>query len=225
LQEQAEWQQDRIRIQGRAMTETRQGSSSVAADGAAGRVGIPEATGRDLAAVSALAGLFRSQYGQLLRFCRMRVRNRADAEDIVQGAFLAARRAYPGKGEDELRPLLFTLVRNRAINHLKSVSRQRRTFGTLEEAGDRLACARSATPERQVMDAQQLGIVEAVIAAMPERRREALRLHRFDGLTYDEIAARLSVSATTAKTDVAQAVAEIAEGLARAGEARQEPAG
>lgn len=174
---------------------------------------------------SALSDLFRSQYDHLLRFCRLRIRNRADAEDIVQGAFLAARRAYSGKGVDELKPLLFTLVRNRAINHLKSVSRQRRIFGDVEQVGEGQACGRSATPERQVMDAQLLKIAEAVIAEMPERQREALRLHRFEGLTYDEIAARLSVSATTAKNDVARAVAEIAEGLARAGQSKPDPAG
>ena len=67
------------------------------------------------------------------------------------------------------------------------------------------------------MNAQLLSIAETVIAAMPRRRREALRLHRFEGLTYDEIAKCLSVSATTAKSDVAQAVAEIAAALAQAG--------
>lgn len=182
-------------------------------------------TSATASAGSALSDLFRAQYDQLLRFCRLRIRNRADAEDIVQSAFLAARRAYPGKGVDELKPLLFTLVRNRAINHLKSASRHRKTFGDFEEAGERLACARSPTPERQVMSAQLLEIAEAVIAGMPERQREALRLHRFEGLTYDEIAARLSVSATTAKNDVARAVADIAEGLASAGLAKRDPAG
>jgi RNA polymerase sigma-70 factor (ECF subfamily) len=75
------------------------------------------------------------------------------------------------------------------------------------------------------MHAQLLEVAEAVIAEMPERQREALRLHRFEGLTYDEIAARLSVSATTVKNDVARAVADIAEGLARAGLEARDPAG
>lgn len=168
------------------------------------------------AGTSALSQLFRAQYSQLLRFCRLRIRSEADAEDIVQSAFLAARRFYPQKGIDELRPLLFTLVRNHAINHLKSwSSRQQRASDVHEEAGQ-LACDQSPTPERQVIDVQLLEIAQAVIADMPERRREALRLHRFEGLTYEEIAKRLSVSPTTAKNDVAQAVAEVARGLARA---------
>ena len=64
-------------------------------------------------------------------------------------------------------------------------------------------------------DAQSLDRVEAALAAMPARRRDALRLHRFEGLSYKQIAARLQVSPGTVKTDIAMAVAEIAETLAR----------
>ena len=75
---------------------------------------MPEGPEEARAGTSALSQLFRAQYGQLLRFCRIRIRSEADAEDIVQNALLAARRAYPDKGLDELKPLLFTLVRNHA---------------------------------------------------------------------------------------------------------------
>jgi len=166
---------------------------------------------------TALSQLFRAQYSQLLRFCRLRIRSEADAEDIVQSAFLAARRFYPQKGIEELRPLLFTLVRNHAINHLKSWSTRQQSASDVHEDAGQLACDQSPTPERQVIDVQLLKIAQGVIADLPERRREALRLHRFEGLTYEEIAKRLSVSPTTAKNDVAQAVAEVAKGLARAG--------
>lgn len=166
---------------------------------------------------SALSLLYRTQHRQLLRFCRVRIRSEADAEDIVQSAFLAARRAYPDKGAEELKPLLFTLVRNLSLNHLKLHWNKLRCGEDISEAGAGLACPQSPTPEKQLMDAQDLAAVEALLSSMAPRRREALKLHRFEGLTYDEIAKRLSVSATTAKGDVASAIAELAEGLARAG--------
>jgi RNA polymerase sigma-70 factor (ECF subfamily) len=65
------------------------------------------------------------------------------------------------------------------------------------------------------MDAQLLTIAEQAIEAMPPRRREVLKLHRFEHLTYDEIAIRLSVSRSTVKKDLADAIAEVAEALAR----------
>lgn len=175
--------------------------------------------------LSPLSQLFRARYRQLLRFCRMRVRNTADAEDIVQSAFLAAKRAYPDKGIEELEPLLFTLVRNRTLDFLKSGHHMRETVSReIGEVADQIACPRSVSPEQQVMDAEHLAIVEALMAAMPPRRREALRLHRLEGLTHAEIATRLSITRQTVIMDIAGAVAELAEGLARA-ERRRTPPG
>lgn len=181
---------------------------------------------RPSAAASPLTQIFRTQYRQLLRWCRMRVRNEADAEDIVQGAFLAARRAYPDKGIEELGPLLTTLVRNRMLDFLKSAERRRQMESVeIGEVADQIACGRSFSPEQQVMDAERLALAEALIAAMPPRRREALLLHRIEGLTYVEIAGRLSVSRQTVINDIAGAVAELAAGLARAERRRTPPGG
>lgn len=163
-----------------------------------------------------LTQLFRSQYRQLVRFCRIRVRNQADAEDIVQAAFLNARRAYSEKGIDELRPLLFTLVRNGMFNFLKSGDHRRQQASReIGEVADQVACRKTVSPEQQMIDAERLALVEAIMEAMPTRRREALRLHRIEGLTHTEIAARLSVTRQTVIIDIADAVAELAEGLAR----------
>jgi len=159
---------------------------------------------------------YREKHGQLLRFCRIRISNSADAEDLVQDAFVAVRRAYPDKSTDELRPLLFTTLRNLTLNYLKSGNTKRRQASVeLLGSDDRLGCPRSVTPETQLMDAQLLTIAEQAIAAMAPRRREVLKLHRFEQLTYDEIAERLSVSRSTVKKDLADAIAEVAEALAR----------
>jgi RNA polymerase sigma-70 factor (ECF subfamily) len=168
--------------------------------------------------ISSLTSVYRTHYAQLLRYCRMRIRNHADAEDIVQDAFLSVRRAYQDKPEDELRALLFTTVRNLAANYLKSgrvrYQRQSEEIGAL---ADEVACRKTPTPEKELMDAQLLAIAEEAIEGMAPRKRDALRMHRIEGLTYEVIAQRLSVSPTTVKTDIAAAIAEIAERLAKAG--------
>jgi len=164
-----------------------------------------------------LTQLFRSQYRQLLRFCRIRVPDRADAEDIVQAAFLNARRAYPDKGIEELRPLLFTLVRNGALDFLRSGEHRRQQASVeIGEAASHIACDRSPTPEQQLMDADRLKAAQKIIDGMAPHRRDALLLHRIEGLTYAEIEKRLSMSRTGVIVTIAEAVAELAEGLARA---------
>lgn len=161
--------------------------------------------------------IFRHQYDQLVRFCRARISNPSDAEDLVQDAFVSVRRAYADKPAEDLRALLFTTVRNLSVNYLKSGRIQHaRQSEEIGEVSDRLACQRTPTPEQLVMDRERLAIAEQTIAAMKPRKRDALRLHRYEGLTYDEIARRLSVSPTTVKTDIAEAIAEIAENLSGA---------
>ncbi|MBU3920696.1 MAG: hypothetical protein KJ961_08825 [Alphaproteobacteria bacterium] len=126
---------------------------------------------------SALSLLYRTQHRQLLRFCRVRIRSEADAEDIVQSAFLAARRAYPDKGAEELRPLLFTLVRNLSLNHLKLHWNKLRCGEDISEAVAGLACPQSPTPEKQLMDAQSgdltgVGAGEHCSMRLPQRTLE-----------------------------------------------------
>jgi RNA polymerase sigma-70 factor (ECF subfamily) len=175
--------------------------------------------------ISPLTQLFRSQYRQLVRFCRIRVQDRADAEDIVQAAFLNARRAYPDKGIEELRPLLFTLVRNGALDFLRSGEHRRRQASVeIGEAAGLIACDLSPTPEQQLMDADRLKTAQKIIDGMAPHRRDALLLHRIEGLTYAEIEKRLSMSRTGVIVAIAEAVAELAEGLARA-EGRRLPPG
>ncbi|WP_158085698.1 RNA polymerase sigma factor [Henriciella aquimarina] len=173
-----------------------------------------------------MQAVFSGQREQLLRLARLRVGNRADAEDLVQEAFVAVGRAYPDREGEELRRLLFVTLRNLTVNFLKSgYRRQARASVEFSGVGEVIACARTATPERQLMDAQLLRIAEQAIAALPERRREALRLHRYEGLTYSQVARRLSVSVRTAKSDVAEALAAIAERLSRLEGGGDPPAG
>jgi RNA polymerase sigma factor (sigma-70 family) len=172
----------------------------------AGLVEPPSAQRSEEGLTSSLQCMFAQQQMRLTRLARMRVGSSADAEDLVQEAFIAVGRAYADKSGEELRRLLFVTVRNLAVNYLKSgYRRQARASVEIGSVGEGLACARSATPERQLMDAQLLAIAEDVIEGLPERRRKALRLHRYDGLTYDEIAQRLSVSVRTVKSDVSEA--------------------
>tara|TARA_R110002033_G_scaffold52027_5_gene99029 strand:+ start:16969 stop:17574 length:606 start_codon:yes stop_codon:yes gene_type:complete len=164
---------------------------------------------------AALDEIFRLQYDQLLRFSRIRIGNSSDAEDLVQEAFLSARRAYPDKGIGELRPLLFTTLRNLTLDYLRSgYVKQRRSSAEIGDLDDVLACSRSATPETQVIDAQLLAIAETAIAALGDRQREALRLSRFERLTHNEIARRLSVSPRTVRSDITDALTAISKSLA-----------
>jgi RNA polymerase sigma factor (sigma-70 family) len=166
---------------------------------------------------AALDEIFRLQYDQLIRFSRIRIGNASDAEDLVQDAFLSVRRAYPDKGIGELRPLLFTTLRNLTLDYLRSgYVKQRRSSAEISDLGESFACPSSLTPETQLRDAQLLAIVQASLAALDPRKREALLLSRLERFTHKEIAERLSISPRTVRSDITEAMAVIVKSLSRA---------
>ena len=79
-----------------------------------------------------------------------------------------------------------------------------------------LPCPRGAPP-RGRPNKKAMAEVERLIQAMDPVRREALLLHRIDGLTYTEIGQRLSLPRLEVTEIIAEAVAELAGGLAAKG--------
>lgn len=164
-----------------------------------------------------LETLYRENYDQFLAFVRIRIRDAADACDLVHDAFLSIRRAYPEKQGEELRRLIYTALRNRTNDHLKSHDTKRRnTSVEISDYGHLLPCSSSVTPEKRLIDTQTLQLVSQAMEAMSPRQREVLHLRRYEGLTVEAVAARLSISPTTAKTDLMAAMKAIARSIERA---------
>jgi RNA polymerase sigma-70 factor, ECF subfamily len=127
-------------------------------------------------------------------FARWLMRDRADAEDVVQEACLRAFRSLPRFSGPNARAWLLTIVRNTAFTLLRQkkaaalvsfeeLSEQER-FSV--ERGDELGAAES--PETALIAATETAKLEAFIAALPAEFREVLVLRDIQGLEYREIA-------------------------------------
>jgi RNA polymerase sigma-70 factor (ECF subfamily) len=57
------------------------------------------------------------------------------------------------------------------------------------------------------------GRIEKVIANLPEKFKEAFEMNRFEGLKYQEIAAKLNVSVRTVEVRISKALAVLREAL------------
>ena len=60
-----------------------------------------------------------------------------------------------------------------------------------------------------MIDRCELRRVLEAVATLPLRRRQAFVLHKFEGLSYDEIAARQGVSRNTVITQIVSALADL----------------
>lgn len=72
------------------------------------------------------------------------------------------------------------------------------------------------------IDAATVAVIEAVLRSMEPIRRQALLLHRIERLSYADIGERLSLSRAEVIMAIAQAIAELAIGLARQQKSREE---
>jgi RNA polymerase sigma-70 factor (ECF subfamily) len=137
----------------------------------------------------------------------------ADVEDVVQDAFLRFQRAGHQLGSPDARPLLFVIARNLQHDRWKAESRalRRHTDDGVHalDAGPRALASEARPADEHLIHRQNLTAAAAVIRALPPRCREAFLLHRFEALTYRQIAARLGVSVSMVEKYVAEALRQL----------------
>lgn len=147
---------------------------------------------------SALAEIYDRHAGILLGLLVRILRDRSEAEDVLQEVFLQTwRRAAefdPSRGH----PLswLTMMARSRALDRLRALGSRGRAANRAasepgEQANDAADCATASETGRRVRRA---------LERIPEAQREALLLAYFEGLTQVEIAARLDRPLGTVKT-------------------------
>ncbi|MBU1286380.1 MAG: sigma-70 family RNA polymerase sigma factor, partial [Alphaproteobacteria bacterium] len=67
-------------------------------------------------------------------------------------------------------------------------------------------------------------VAQAALAKLKPRQREALELHRLEGLTHNAIAERLGVSPRTVRSDIANALGAVSKALLKSGLPRNDRA-
>lgn len=139
------------------------------------------------------------------------VGDRSRAEDVVQEAWLRLSGATERETIHNRLSFLYRVVRNLAIDLSRRLKRE-----VTGEAADEVlegATTQAADPEHVVVQRDQLVALLAALDELPERMREAFRLHRFEDRSYAEIAKRLGVSQGQAYSLVQTAVIHCMERL------------
>jgi RNA polymerase sigma-70 factor (ECF subfamily) len=144
----------------------------------------------------AFDALFDRHHASVYRFARLMLRDTAAAEDALQEVFLRVARApdrYRPAGR--FRAWVLRIARNYCLNRLEA-ERARQAL----QLNDELIAAPGAAPEQRAADREQAGRVRRALDELPERQREALVLHVFDGMPYREVAMVMDTPINTVKT-------------------------
>jgi RNA polymerase sigma factor (sigma-70 family) len=129
------------------------------------------------------------------------------SEDVTQDSFRKALEALRrGDDEVELRPWLYRIVRNTALNDLRD-----RPPAAAELADDLIAGGRSAAAEAE--ERAEVAALIARLRALPENQRAALVMRELEGMSHEEIAAALGISHGAARQAIARGRTAVRSGF------------
>ena len=151
------------------------------------------------------------------------VRNRTDAEDVVQDAYLRAFRAHASLKGDDIRPWLLTIVRNVAYRTLARRGRSGNVISFEEafpgRAGDAAGDVNIATDapsaEMLLIGEGDRAMVVTALGELPAAFREVVVLREMEGLSYREIANVTGIPIGTVMSRLSRARADLKTILTR----------
>ncbi len=153
--------------------------------------------------VAAFEELVRTHHGVAIRVAHLVVRSHEEAEDVTQDAFV---KAYRSLGRfrvgSPFRPWLLKIVRNEALNRVRSSKRRHQL--TLRAESDPVSGVAAPSPEAEVVSEEERALVLEAIEKLPDRYRAAVT-HRFLlELSEEETAAVLGIPKGTVKSRTAR---------------------
>jgi RNA polymerase sigma-70 factor (ECF subfamily) len=149
--------------------------------------------------------LFRGCREDLQRYFQRRLASRETAADLTQETFLRLLRSGQVPELRQPRAFLFRAASNLLADHYRQAAG--RSFKDLSEAEWAEHPDPSPSPEATVLSREELEVLKQAIADLPPRGREVLTLHKFEGLSYSEIAERLGIAKNTVVVHMVRALA------------------
>lgn len=135
------------------------------------------------------------------------------AEDLVQDVFIRLWEKYQGKETENWHPLIFTMTRNRCLDHLKKLNYKNSSLNInigitpqeemlfLEDfSGDK------SVTEENLMAAELNREIESIVATLSPRCREVFMMSRLNGMQNKEIAKALGITEKAVEKNMTKAL-------------------
>lgn len=159
----------------------------------------------------AFEALFREYYLPLTRFAWRYVESKAVAEELVQEIFSEI---WEDRAElnitESVRSYLYKAVKHRSLNYLKHQRIQYKYDTQWMDKREKVSTIEYRDPGHieQIKEA-----IRAAIEELPPRSRMTYKLHRYDGLTYQEIAEVMDISIKTVESQMTRTLQMLRERL------------
>ena len=159
----------------------------------------------------AFVHLYKRYFFRLRGYAAKFINEDEVVSDIIQETFLVVWEKRKQLGMVSLSSLLFTIVRNHCLNHLKHQSIALRyiedqTLLVQPEEEYLYHIDFGLDPSQKLLQKELQEQIEIVMEQLPERCREVFLLSRKEGLKNREIAAKLNISITAVEKHIRRAL-------------------
>jgi len=144
---------------------------------------------------------------QIIHFLFRMVRNEAVAEELAQEVFLRVYRSRDSyRAEAKFSTWLYRIATNLAVNHARDTKYERTAqtvnldepdaeSGTTPEVADD-----DLNVEQRMLREERMAAIRAQVAALPERQRMAVLMHKYQEMDYRQIGEVLKLSESATKS-------------------------
>lgn len=153
--------------------------------------------------MSIISRVFVEKSAFLKNFVKKFLGTEQDVEDILQEAYLKARRAEQTTDIAEPIAFLVQIAKNLALDELKRKARQ--ATGYIEELLDEIPIVKTDSLEAEEEARESLRFYCQAIEQLPAQCQQIFLLRKAYGLKHKEIAEKLQVSLSTVEKNLKQA--------------------
>jgi RNA polymerase sigma-70 factor (ECF subfamily) len=140
--------------------------------------------------------VFDLHFHRLKIFCFRFLRNKQHAEEIVHDAFINVWTNRDRIDENRsILPYLYTITKRLALNALRDIATSQKA---MDELWHHMEVLSNETEETILLNDLKK-FTENIVIHLPPQQQLVFRMKRYQGLSYDEIAAELNLSRNTVK--------------------------
>jgi RNA polymerase sigma-70 factor (ECF subfamily) len=154
--------------------------------------------------------LFKEHYAPLCRYAYTFLKDAQEAEEAVQGVFLAIwERREELSINTSVKSYLYQMVHNRSLNQLK----HEKVKEAYKQYNHTQINQNPANASHLTIQNELASRIEQAIDELPEQCRKVFRMSRVDELKYSEIAEVLGISIKTVENHMSKALKHLREKL------------
>lgn len=154
-----------------------------------------------------LASLYARWRVPLLRLLQRRTGSRDLAEDATHDVFVRLAASGRALAPAEEAPYLATSARNAATDQWRRADAEVVSMEAAAQELRALPDQAQREPQQIAEQRQRIARLNDAVAELPERQRQAFLLNRIDGLTHEEVAEAMGISARMVAKHLSRAMA------------------